>query len=297
MSTSTKSTTEGSMPRLTTAERFMAKVSKKPTGCWEWTAYINPKGYGIFYWDKKIGGAHRYALEQKLGIRLSSVEFACHHCDNPPCVNPDHLFLGDNSANVQDSIRKGRNSSGNAKKSHCKRGHGFTEENTRINPRGERVCKICDKELQEERRQKSYEEIGKPAGAGVYVRMPSSGPYWVAYIQVNKEPIYLGQFSSEEEANAAYEKAKTAAAETAQPRAQMKPKNNATGYMGVLPAQTKDRWMARTHFTGNRVHIGTFDSKEEAARAYDQKVIEFYGKNTLYLNFPEEYFGVSDESV
>ena len=51
---------------------------------------------------------HRVSLEIKLGKKLGRKELACHHCDNPACINPDHLFLGDHKANAVDMTRKGR---------------------------------------------------------------------------------------------------------------------------------------------------------------------------------------------
>lgn len=137
----------------TTDDRFNEKCSKpNERGCVEWKAHRHPKGYGVFWYDGKTGKAHRYALERKLGRKLQPNEFSCHTCDNPPCVNEDHLFAGTNSDNVQDALSKDRWANGNSKKTHCKRNHEFTEDNTRINPRGQRVCKTCDREIQAGRR-------------------------------------------------------------------------------------------------------------------------------------------------
>jgi hypothetical protein len=65
----------------------------------------------------------------------------CHHCDNPPCVRPDHLFLGTQRDNSQDASRKGRLV--RVLRTHCKRGHPF-EGNTYIHPStGRRTCRTC----------------------------------------------------------------------------------------------------------------------------------------------------------
>jgi hypothetical protein len=71
----------------------------------------------------------------------------CHHCDNPPCCDIDHLFLGTNADNMADKIAKGRHRNGNEKKTHCPRGHPYDEVNTYVIPggRGRRDCRKCIK--------------------------------------------------------------------------------------------------------------------------------------------------------
>lgn len=137
----------------TTHERFLDKLEPpNERGCTEWNAYRDAKGYGAFYFDGKVGRAHRYALERKIGRKLSVEELACHTCDNPPCANENHLFVGTNSDNVQDAIKKGRFRNGNTRKTHCGQGHEFTVENTRVDTRGSRVCRTCDRDNTRKRR-------------------------------------------------------------------------------------------------------------------------------------------------
>jgi hypothetical protein len=73
-----------------------------------------------------------------------------HKCDVAPCWNPQHLFLGNQSENMKDAVRKGRvkiPSNGYALKTHCKRGHPFDEKNTYRNPALQpgRTCRACDR--------------------------------------------------------------------------------------------------------------------------------------------------------
>ena len=95
------------------SENFWSKVNKDaPNGCWEWTASRNRQGYGYFgvklapkNW--KIKKAHRVAYELTVGQVPDGLN-VLHRCDNPPCVNPDHLFVGDQSVNMRDAVAKGR---------------------------------------------------------------------------------------------------------------------------------------------------------------------------------------------
>jgi len=91
-------------------EIFFKNISKDnhPDGCWIWEGRKDKDGYGIL-WNKKAIKAHRYSMELH-GNKVPHDMLACHHCDNPPCVNPEHLFIGTNLDNVQDSIKKGRRS-------------------------------------------------------------------------------------------------------------------------------------------------------------------------------------------
>lgn len=91
--------------------RFWAKVDKSAgaEGCWPWTGARNWQDYGIF---KLAGGthgqsAHRYTWEVTNG-RIPDGLQVLHRCDNPPCCNPAHLWLGTNTDNVADKMAKGR---------------------------------------------------------------------------------------------------------------------------------------------------------------------------------------------
>jgi hypothetical protein len=86
--------------------RFRAKV-RKTDACWLWTGSVVAEGYGVLWKDGKNVRAHRISWELHYGPIPDGMK-VCHKCDNPPCVNPSHLFLGTNRDNTQDSISKGR---------------------------------------------------------------------------------------------------------------------------------------------------------------------------------------------
>lgn len=85
-------------------ERFWSYVDKRSTGCWEWTGGRRG-GYGIFRLRGSTVSSHR------LSYFLANGPFkhlVLHRCDNPPCVNPDHLFIGTHRDNTDDAFQKGR---------------------------------------------------------------------------------------------------------------------------------------------------------------------------------------------
>lgn len=94
-------------PVRSMAERFWNKV-EKGSDCWEWMAYKDKDGYGkIGYQNGGMLSAHRFSWILHFGSILDEL-FVLHHCDNPSCVRPDHLFLGTNQDNMNDMVKKGR---------------------------------------------------------------------------------------------------------------------------------------------------------------------------------------------
>lgn len=88
-------------------DRFWERVDiKNPNQCWEWTALKDNKGYGLLRVKDKNIYAHR--ISAYLANMPIENKFVCHHCDNPSCVNPNHLFVGTLQDNVKDMIIKNR---------------------------------------------------------------------------------------------------------------------------------------------------------------------------------------------
>ena len=87
---------------------FWPRVSVgQPWECWEWEGPVNRSGYGLFSLDGDQAMAHRMAWWLGVGEVFIGGNI-CHHCDNPGCCNPAHLFMGTQKQNVLDMIDKGR---------------------------------------------------------------------------------------------------------------------------------------------------------------------------------------------
>ncbi len=90
----------------TLSERVWDKV-QKTDNCWEWTGAKNPKGYGMLTYHNEQFLVHRVSYELAFGPIPPGI-WVLHHCDNPACVRPDHLFLGTVLDNNRDMTQKGR---------------------------------------------------------------------------------------------------------------------------------------------------------------------------------------------
>lgn len=127
MSTETKEEVE---------RRFYRKVIKgKRDECWEWRT----GKLGSLTVNGELWSSSRLSFFLATGIHPGKL-FVCHECDNPPCVNPRHLWLGTAKDNTQDMMRKGRHFWGS--KTHCIRGHSFRQYGRKIK-NGHRVCCRC----------------------------------------------------------------------------------------------------------------------------------------------------------
>lgn len=126
--------------------------------CWSWTGLMHPKGYGVLRIDGKQARAHRYVYERCNGPIPTgyTIDHTCHDpsqctggndCPHRRCCNPRHLKAvppGHNNT-------KDRCISRNGEKTHCKRGHAFTPDNTKITTAGSRACRRCMAMLEHER--------------------------------------------------------------------------------------------------------------------------------------------------
>jgi hypothetical protein len=115
-------------------------------GCWEWTARRYPRGYGAYDLPRPLKmqrrpvPAHRVAYALFYGVEPGGL-WVLHRCDNPPCVRPDHLFLGTHADNMADMYAKKRDK--NSKKTHCPQGHPYAGDNLYVTPAGGRICRAC----------------------------------------------------------------------------------------------------------------------------------------------------------
>lgn len=151
-------------PRLTIEERFWSKVRHgEPDDCWTWTGSLS-RGYGWFFDSRDATapgshgiGAHRWLYERWMGpvepgLHLDHIchdPAVCHggeSCPHRACVNPRHLVPTTHGDNVRRGVRF-------KPRTHCKRGHEFTPENTAVSPTtGIRRCRTCARDAMRRRR-------------------------------------------------------------------------------------------------------------------------------------------------
>lgn len=165
-----------------TLARFWSKVDRRGDDeCWPWTGGAHPRGYGRFTLQHpRTVAAHRFAWEIANGREFPRGLNGCHRCDNPPCVNPAHIWPGTQAENLADMYAKGRRGRttplpappGPRSKPFCGRGHPMTPENARASRSGGRRCATCMAIYQREwnaRRRASAggpPSLSAPGGAG-----------------------------------------------------------------------------------------------------------------------------------
>lgn len=133
--------------------RFRSYVHEVDSGCWHWTGYISPGGYGKFGKGGADGGpclAHRWSYERWNGPipKGWTVDHECHNADatckggptclHRRCVNPAHLGL---QPTVAENLANSPNS--NHRRTHCPQGHPYDEANTYVSKKGYRCCRKC----------------------------------------------------------------------------------------------------------------------------------------------------------
>lgn len=140
-----------SIPRKTEEEFYLARVVRKE-GCWAWTGNTDGFGYGLVQLGRgePRTGAHRVSWRLHKGAIPDGMQ-VLHRCDNPPCTNPEHLFIGTALDNSRDASQKGRLSvpakAWLGTRVVCPRGHAFDEANTKVH-NGTRLCRKCRAENQ-----------------------------------------------------------------------------------------------------------------------------------------------------
>lgn len=130
---------------VSSEELFFKNISNEshPNDCWIYK-HTNQEGYGKITINQKTVLAHRYSYQINIDI-ISDGLCVCHKCDNPPCVNPDHLFLGTNGDNMQDKQIKGRARCGiGSKQGHAKLNEQQVLEIKQKLKNGEKVKKLYE---------------------------------------------------------------------------------------------------------------------------------------------------------
>ncbi len=121
--------------------RFNKNIKKTKT-CWVWLGSTDTYGYGRITINYVVFKAHRLSYMIFKGI-IKPNYLICHTCDNPLCVNPDHLFEGTPKQNTLDCIKKHRNH--NQSKTKCKNNHKYMKETIywQFNKKTNKKCRVC----------------------------------------------------------------------------------------------------------------------------------------------------------
>ncbi len=178
--------------------KFLKKTVQKPNGCLEWTGCFYKSGYPQFWFEGKKQRGNR-VIYKLLHGEIDKTKVVRHSCDNTKCINPDHLQIGTQKENMMDA--KSRKRFAAQKKTHCKHGHEFNKENTRIDPLGKRVCRTCARLTM--RRLNGYNGFRKKKSHssqchGVYYDKQRNR--WIVRFAINGKTKQFGSFLTEDEA-------------------------------------------------------------------------------------------------
>lgn len=123
----------------TVIERFMSKISRQKGDCWIWLGAKDRNGYGKFTVGRVTMSAHRFSFQYFRGT--IPTHLTCDHlCKHTSCVNPLHIEL----VTMRENLLRGDTfQAKNARKTHCPKGHEFSDENTYNRPDGGRGCREC----------------------------------------------------------------------------------------------------------------------------------------------------------
>ncbi len=177
--------------------RFWAKVdkngplpdqSKYPSlsNCWTWMAFVEHTGYGVFKIKFSDNAkAHRFSWFILNG-EIPDGMLVLHHCDNPKCVNPSHLFLGDHSDNQRDKISKGR--------MRTVQRTGFSRARyMQIKKSAAGICELCPEKLSpfskvycQKHLDKCRERVRRYSGTGANPRTEKLGREWWRTMDLRK---------------------------------------------------------------------------------------------------------------
>ena len=129
---------------LSLPDRILTRLRVTPDGCWVWTGFCNPKGYGQTWLTDRVWLVHRLTwVASGHELTVDGLGFPHwmldHLCRVPPCANPAHLQL----VTARENTQRGAAGINHASVTHCPQGHEYSPENTRIRKGKHRTCRTC----------------------------------------------------------------------------------------------------------------------------------------------------------